>query len=112
MLYSVTISQPDVYDGEYRLQDSKANGQPLWKMDGKSYFIYSAPKGFWVIGGQEAEEEAFDCSLGLVMSESNHKGQLPHNLKKKGKKLPWLHFDDAAEGWVEAEDISFSVGDP
>mmetsp|Transcript_106052 Transcript_106052/g.253129 ORF Transcript_106052/g.253129 Transcript_106052/m.253129 type:complete len:535 (-) Transcript_106052:162-1766(-) len=80
-LHVSTPSGQQSCGGEYLLvAGESANGSPLWKQMGGKYWLYSGTNGLWIIGGSGAKRKNFDCSRGVIYSQTPHGGQLPHQV--------------------------------
>jgi len=80
-LHVSTPSGQQSCGGEYLLVAGEtANGSPLWKQMGGKYWLYSGTNGLWIIGGSGAKRNNFDCSRGVIYSQTPHGGQLPHQV--------------------------------
>jgi len=78
--------------GEYVLvAGATANGQPLWRQMGGKYWLYSGTNGMWIFGSSGAKEKNFDCSRGVIYSNTQHGGMMPDKLKSL-----WLRLDGEA----------------
>lgn len=89
--------------GEYVLAAGEtANGQPLWKQMGGKFWLYSGTNGMWIIGGSGAKEKNFDCSRGVVYSDTLHGGLMPDRTGGS-----WLRLD--GEAFREDPDITIST---
>eukprot|EP00929_Paragymnodinium_shiwhaense_P078198 TRINITY_DN40491_c0_g2_i2.p1 TRINITY_DN40491_c0_g2~~TRINITY_DN40491_c0_g2_i2.p1 ORF type:complete len:936 (-),score=166.08 TRINITY_DN40491_c0_g2_i2:954-3761(-) len=95
-------------DGWYKLlpQDS-ANGFPVWRsMDGTA-FVYSGLSGQWFVGTAEEEQLGFECSSGLVATQVDHVGVMPHEVDEDC----WMKFvvDHDTAYWHADRFISVSL---
>jgi len=85
--------------GEYVLvAGTQANGHPLWRQMGGKYWLYSGTNGMWIFGSSIAKEKNFDCSRGVIYSNTQHGGVMPDRLKSL-----WLRLD--GEAFHEDESI-------
>lgn len=87
--------------GQYVLvANTTANGQPLWRQMGGKFWLYSGTNGMWIFGSSSAKEKNFDCSRGVIYSNTPHGGVMPDKLKSL-----WLRLD----GEAFHEDASITV---
>jgi hypothetical protein len=79
-----------------------ANGFPLWKQQGGEHFLFSGTGGRWFVGDDEEERLHFNCNAGVIVSQSQHKGQMPHKMIAG----TWQHFD--GDKWINDRSIRVS----
>jgi len=78
--------------GEYELMlGEAANGMPVWRKVGGDFWFYSCIDSSWGIGGIDAKEKKFKCSLGFIYS-GVHNGLMPHKVQG-----PWRRHDDVED---------------
>lgn len=90
--------------GEYVLVAGViANGQPLWRQMGGKYWLYSGTNGMWIFGSSGAKEKNFDCSRGVIYSNTMHGGEMPDKLKSLWLRLEGEAFHEDAAIQVEGD---------
>merc|ERR1719253_811419 len=88
--------------GEYFLvAGTLANAQPLWRLVGGKYWLYSGTNGIWIVGSTGAKEKKFECSRGVIYSHTPHGGVMPDKVEGL-----WLRLD----GEAFHEDDAIKVG--
>lgn len=92
--------------GEYVLAVGEAaNSQPLWKQMGGKYWLYSGTNGMWIIGSSGAKEKNFECSRGVIYSNTPHGGVMPDKIEGY-----WLRLDGEAFREDSAITVSAKAG--
>lgn len=64
----------------YDLCDEEANGQPLWKLEGRNSWIYNGSDSRWYISdpvNKDVKEDAFQCNRGSIHSVQPAENRLP-----------------------------------
>merc|ERR1712060_909570 len=90
--------------GEYVLvAGATANGQPLWRQMGGKYWLYSGTNGMWIFGSSIAREKNFDCSRGVIYSNTPHGGVMPDQLQSLWLRLDGKSFHEDAAIAVEGD---------
>mmetsp|Transcript_78057 Transcript_78057/g.181045 ORF Transcript_78057/g.181045 Transcript_78057/m.181045 type:complete len:553 (+) Transcript_78057:28-1686(+) len=103
-LYVISPNGQQRCAGEYSaLAEETANGHPLWKQVGGSYWLYSGVNGMWIIGGSDAKEKNFQCSRGMVFCKVLHGGITPDKVSGV-----WLRLD--GDSFVEDTEIVINTG--
>mmetsp|Transcript_84436 Transcript_84436/g.262141 ORF Transcript_84436/g.262141 Transcript_84436/m.262141 type:complete len:551 (+) Transcript_84436:118-1770(+) len=102
-IYIVTPNGQHRCAGEYSLlPEETANGYPIWKQAGGSFWLYSGVNGMWIIGAIDAKEKDFKCQRGLIFSKVLHGGITPDKVSDV-----WLRLD--GETFVEDAAISLTT---
>jgi len=91
LLLVVSPNQLNDCAGCYILQaNAHANGQPLWKHIGRSFWLFSTPMptARWAIAGNDAKDEGFVRPCGWIYQEELHEGLMPDQSGSR-----WMLFD-------------------
>eukprot|EP00929_Paragymnodinium_shiwhaense_P084139 TRINITY_DN44979_c0_g1_i2.p1 TRINITY_DN44979_c0_g1~~TRINITY_DN44979_c0_g1_i2.p1 ORF type:complete len:1635 (-),score=424.83 TRINITY_DN44979_c0_g1_i2:236-5140(-) len=89
----------------YRVPGRSVNGFPIWKHEVNSRWIFSgdgeeeAGRAQWFIGDEHEEGLAFKVHTGLIASEVEHLGKMPHEMKRHR----WQRL--IGHSWVNDPDI-------
>jgi len=75
--------------GIYKLQERRANGQPVWKHDTAEYYVFSGTHGRWCVGGLDCEADDFEVSAGWIMTAEEHGTRMPDEFRRAGEFLRW-----------------------
>merc|ERR1711972_106347 len=62
-----------------------------WRQMGGKYWLYSGTNGMWIFGSNLAKEKGFECSRGVIYSNTPHGGIMPDKLRSL-----WLRLDGEA----------------
>lgn len=90
--------------GEYVLvANTQANGHPIWRQMGGKYWLYSGTNGMWIFGSSGAKEKGFDCSRGVIYSNTPHGGVMPDKLRSLWLRLEGEAFHEDAAIIVESD---------
>lgn len=93
--------------GEYVLVAGQtANGQPLWRQMGGKHWLYSGTNGMWIFGRNGAKEKNFDCSRGVIYSNSLHGGVMPDKLRSLWLRLDGEAFHEDADIKVDGDHVA------
>jgi len=90
--------------GEYVLVTTMtANGQPLWRQMGGKYWLYSGTNGMWIFGSSGAKDKNFECSRGVIYSNTPHGGVMPDRLRSVWLRLEKEAFHEDPEITVDGD---------
>jgi len=90
--------------GEYVLVTTMtANGQPLWRQMGGKYWLYSGTNGMWIFGSSGAKEKNFECSRGVIYSNTPHGGIMPDKMNSVWLRLEKEAFHEDPEITVDGD---------
>eukprot|EP00928_Gymnodinium_smaydae_P018529 TRINITY_DN17052_c0_g1_i2.p1 TRINITY_DN17052_c0_g1~~TRINITY_DN17052_c0_g1_i2.p1 ORF type:complete len:598 (+),score=138.31 TRINITY_DN17052_c0_g1_i2:102-1796(+) len=92
-------------DGVFRLvEGEEANGQPLWKHEGRSDYLFCGQSGQWFIGDEDERTSGFDSDTGILASRAAHGGKAwPHEVAEGG----WLQYLEDEERWDDVPAAKF-----
>eukprot|EP00929_Paragymnodinium_shiwhaense_P076658 TRINITY_DN39446_c0_g1_i4.p1 TRINITY_DN39446_c0_g1~~TRINITY_DN39446_c0_g1_i4.p1 ORF type:complete len:2236 (-),score=608.99 TRINITY_DN39446_c0_g1_i4:800-7507(-) len=79
----------------------KANGFPVWKHRFGSFWIFSGPRGRWLVGEEAEYKAGFSTDAGIIASKLPHGGIMP-TLLGGGQ---WARLDASAADWLEDSSI-------
>eukprot|EP00421_Protoceratium_reticulatum_P015833 CAMPEP_0168396706 /NCGR_PEP_ID=MMETSP0228-20121227/20689_1 /TAXON_ID=133427 /ORGANISM="Protoceratium reticulatum, Strain CCCM 535 (=CCMP 1889)" /LENGTH=553 /DNA_ID=CAMNT_0008410161 /DNA_START=56 /DNA_END=1717 /DNA_ORIENTATION=+ len=98
--------------GEYALVAGEAaNGHPLWRQMGGKYWLYSGTNGMWIIGSSGAKDKNFDCSRGVIYSNTSHGGVMPDKVEGVWLRLEGESFREDSEITVTTEPAALRLLD-
>lgn len=101
-LYVISPNGQQRCAGEYTLvAEETANGHPVWRQAGGSYWLYSGTNGMWIIGGSDAKEKKFECNRGMIFCKVLHGALTPDRVS-----TIWERLD--GETFVEDTEISIT----
>eukprot|EP00929_Paragymnodinium_shiwhaense_P049943 TRINITY_DN25183_c0_g1_i6.p1 TRINITY_DN25183_c0_g1~~TRINITY_DN25183_c0_g1_i6.p1 ORF type:complete len:979 (-),score=204.76 TRINITY_DN25183_c0_g1_i6:152-3088(-) len=78
---------------------ARANGQPIWQHEERSYFVFSGRQGAWMVGDEQEQECKFKCDTGFLTSLKFHEGRMPHTVPEG----EWRRFEET--GWLRDSDV-------
>jgi len=92
--------------GEYVLVvGTTPNGFPLWRQMGGASWLYSGTNGMWIVGSKGAKDRNFDCSRGVIYSNTPHGGVMPDKLKTLWLRLDKEEFHEDGEIIVQGDHV-------
>ncbi|CAK0829645.1 unnamed protein product [Prorocentrum cordatum] len=102
VIFSATgggTAQPAVsaakHQGIYVLESAQSpNGYPVWKHEGKDWWLYNSPNDFWGIGGEACKIENFKCNKGRIVATKVASGLMPWDMRE------W-RYSDGAQWYVD-----------
>jgi hypothetical protein len=88
--------------GIYALESAQSpNGYPVWKHEGKDWWLYNSPNDFWGIGGEAVKIENFKCNKGRIVATKAASGLMPWDMRE------WRYSDGAQ--WYLDNSIKMDV---
>eukprot|EP00929_Paragymnodinium_shiwhaense_P013428 TRINITY_DN121282_c0_g1_i1.p1 TRINITY_DN121282_c0_g1~~TRINITY_DN121282_c0_g1_i1.p1 ORF type:complete len:1831 (-),score=362.40 TRINITY_DN121282_c0_g1_i1:394-5886(-) len=77
------------YGGNYMLESGKhPNDMPLWRHEGRGYWIFCGKGGQWFVGDEDERKEDFHCDFGNLASREVNLSRLPHEIGRGG----WMYY--------------------